>query len=132
MKIEEIERLSEFSIPIMIGKAFNIEQTKEFIELFFKAVDELKGNQNKESEDKSMLHNVTVIKAEEKVLEEYYVMRGIKEWHDNLGDVKKKRAVICDREIFQYPDTETIAQFLSESGADFVTVEHNYHFVRRD
>lgn len=82
--------------------------------------------QSKESEDKSMLHNVTITKTEEKELEEYYVMRGIKKQYDGLGSEKK--VVCCEREVSQYPDFGTIAQFLSDTGADFVSVEHNYRF----
>lgn len=80
----------------------------------------------RESEEKSMLHNVTVKHEENKVLEQYWVMRGIKQRHDGLGNEKK---VVClEREVSQYPDLETIAQFLSDSKADFVSVVQNYRF----
>lgn len=73
-----------------------------------------------------MLHNVTVKHEENKVLERYWVMRWIKKQYDGLGNEKK---VVClEREVSQYPDLETTAQFPSESKADFVSVVQNYRF----
>ena len=79
--------------------------------------------EEKESEGKSMLHKVTVTKTEEKVLEEYWVMRGIR---NNLREFSK--TVISEQECEHEPMYEEIAQFLAKSGADFVSVEHNYRF----
>lgn len=78
-----------------------------------------------ESEDKSMLHNVTVTKTEEKALEEYYVMRAVK--NSNFAPNKTKQ-VFKEKECNHYPESSEIAQFLSDTGANFVSVEHNYRF----
>lgn len=129
MKSEEIKRLSEFIIPIMIGQVLSIEQTKEFIELFSKAIDELKekSNQNKESEGKSMLHNVTVKHEENKVLEKYWLMRAIKDG-DMYGAPPTPKRVIAEKECTKEPTPQEIAQFLSGSESDFVSVVQNYRF----
>ena len=55
-------------------------------------------------------------------IEEYYVLRGIK---DN-GMCKK---VIKEKEFKNIPTTSDIAQFLESSKADFVSVETNYRFI---
>lgn len=72
-----------------------------------------------------MLHNVTVKHEESKVLESYYVMRGIKE-NDMPFEPSKK--VIKEQEIGHKPTPNEIAQFLSDSKADFVSVVQNYRF----
>lgn len=72
-----------------------------------------------------MLHNVTIKHEENKVLESYYVMRGIKE-NDMPFEPSKK--VIKERELDHKPTTNEIAQFLSDSKADFVSVVQNYRF----
>lgn len=79
--------------------------------------------EEKESEDKPMLHKVTVTKTEEKVLEEYYVMRGIR-----IIPCTNAKEVIKEEESNAQPTLQDIAQFLTNSGADFVSVEHNYRF----
>lgn len=83
------------------------------------------GKQNKESEDNPILHKVTVTKTEEKVLEEYFVMRAVK--NSNFAPNKTKQ-VFKEKECNQQPTHEEIAKFLSDAGADFVSVEHNYRF----
>ena len=79
----------------------------------------------KESEEKSMLHNVTIKHEENKVLEIYCVMRGIKE-SDTPFDPTKK--VIAEKKLDHKPTISEIAQFLSDSKADFVSVVQNYRF----
>lgn len=73
-----------------------------------------------ESEEKSMLHNVTV--SEDKVLEEYWVIRAIKEDYNN---VKK---VVGEMKCTNKPTLNEIAAFLKNSGGDFVSVVQNYRF----
>lgn len=66
-----------------------------------------------------MTYNVQITKTENKTLEEYWLMRGVKNKH---GEKK----VILEREFEHYPEKYEIAQFLVDSGADFVSVEHNF------
>ena len=73
-----------------------------------------------------MTHNVKVeshmVTTVGKILEEYWCMRGIKRINRSLS--------VCKEEETESEPTPTqIAQFLEDSGADFVTVEHNYRFV---
>lgn len=68
-----------------------------------------------------MLHNVAVI--ENKILEEYWCIRAIR---GNFNGTKK---VIGEMKCTNEPDLSDIAAFLKSSGADFVSVEHNYRFV---
>ena len=77
---------------------------------------------NKESEETTMKHKVTITTKEEKTVEEYWAMRGI----SDLQNIKK---VIAERETAEKPTLEEIAQFLAESQADFVAVSHNYRFA---
>lgn len=79
-------------------------------------------NINKESEDKPMQHNVTITKEENRVIEEYWCIRAIR-----ACDLKK--TVIDEKELDHNPTLQEIAQFLSETKADFVSVEHNYRFA---
>lgn len=84
-----------------------------------------------------MQHNVTITKEENRVIEEYWCMTarssvGIAEY-----DVKTRTSRDIGNEIIpngrkeldHEPTLEEIAQFLSETKADFVSVEHNYRFV---
>lgn len=100
------------------GKQFseNVRQTN-------KAIEELKRGISKLREDNLMLHNVTVTKTEEKVLEEYWCIRGVKE---NI--VTDAKSVIGEMKCTKEPTLNEIAVFLENSGADFVSVEHNYRF----
>lgn len=82
-------------------------------------------NQIKESEDNTMHHNVTIAKEENKVIEEYWVMRAVKE--DVILKGTKKQ-MFKERKSYKEPTIQEIAQFLSETQADFVSVERNYRF----
>lgn len=127
MTEKELERLDELSLPIA-GNVLYLELTKEFVELFCKAMEELEASakSEKESEEKSMLHNVTVKREENKVLEEFWVMRAVKE---GKLPFDFKKAVIDERKLDHEPSKSEIAQFLSDNGADFVSVVQNYRFV---
>ena len=72
-----------------------------------------------------MLHNVTVKHEENKVLEEFWAMRAVKE-AELPFDFKK--TVIGERKLDHEPSKNEIAQFLSDSGADFVSVVQIYRF----
>lgn len=72
-----------------------------------------------ESEEKSMLHSVTVKHEENKVLESCYVMCGTSD-----TGIRK-----VEKELDNEPTPYEIAQFLSDSGADFVSVVQNYRFA---
>lgn len=78
----------------------------------------------KESEDNTMLHKVTITKSEEKMLEEYWCMRAIKE-----NQMNRAKSVVKESECTKEPTLEEIALFLANSGGDFVSVEHNYRFA---
>ncbi len=79
-----------------------------------------------ESEEKSMLHNVTVKHEENKVLEEIWVMRAVKE---GKLPFDFKKTVIDERKLDHEPSKNEIAQFLSDTKADFVSVVQNYRFA---
>lgn len=102
-----------------------------------KAVEEaIKGLRKLESEEKSMLYNVSVKHEENKVLERYYVMvamrnNKIAEYdHETRStkDLGEGSRIMDKKEMGSEPTNDDIAQFLSDSGADFVTVEQNYRF----
>lgn len=80
-----------------------------------------------ESEGKSMLHNVTVKHEENKVLEKYWLMRAIKDG-DMYGQPPTPKRVISEKELDHEPTLQEIAQFLSDSKANFVSVVQNYRF----
>lgn len=92
--------------------------------------------ENKESEEKSMLHNVTVKHEENKVLEEFWVMyamknEGIAEYNQKTGVSKVlgvESCIVDKKELKEKPNKNEIAQFLSDSKADFVSVVQNYRF----
>ena len=85
--------------------------------------DYIKG---RESEGKSMLHNVTVKHEENKVLEEFWVMKAERTTEAVPGGVRKEWK---EMELDHEPTPDEIAQFLSDTGADFVSVVQNYRFV---
>lgn len=87
--------------------------------------DELSFWTSKESEKKSMLHNVAVKTSERKKLEQYWVARALKNSDMPFNYTK---TVIGEREFDHYPVPNEIAQFLSDSKADFVSVVQNYRF----
>lgn len=84
----------------------------------------------KESGEKSMLHNVTVKHEENKVLEKYWLMRAIKDG-DMYGEPPTPKRVISEKECTHEPTPQEIAQFLSDSKADFVSVVQNYRFENK-
>lgn len=78
-----------------------------------------------ESEEKSMLHNVTVKHEENKVLKEFWVMKTERTTETVPGGVRKEWK---EQELDHEPTPNEIAQFLYESKADFVSVVQNYRF----
>lgn len=137
MTEKEIKRLRELSLPIA-GNVLYIELTKEFVELFCKAMEELEASAKPENEieGKSMLHNVTVKYEENKVLEKYWEMVAKKEcevaeFNMKTGKstpMKKQIEDIKREESDHEPTPQEIAQFLSDSKADFVSVVQSYRF----
>lgn len=87
--------------------------------------DELSFWTSKESEEKSMLHNVTVKHEENKVLEKYWLMRAEKKEGEYPIPYSES---FKEKELGHEPTPEEIAQFLSDSKADFVSVVQNYRF----
>lgn len=138
MREKEIKRLRELSLPIA-GNVLYIELTREFVELFGKAIEELESNakSEKESEEKSMLHNVTVKHEENKVLEKYWEMIAKKECEVAEFNMKTRKSTPMKKQIEDIkreesdhePTPQEIAQFLSDSKADFVSVVQNYRFA---
>lgn len=91
-----------------------------------KAIEDGKNEWRKfESEGKSMLHNVTVKHEENKVLEKYWLMRAIKDG-DMYGEPPTPKRVVSEKECTHEPTPNEIAQFLSDSKSDFVSVVQNY------
>lgn len=129
MTEKEIKRLRELSLPIA-GNVLYLELTKEFVELFCKAMEELEDSakSEKESEEKAMLHNVTVKHEENKVLEEFWIMSAIKDGDMYGYPQPTPKRVISEKELDQEPTPDEIAKFLYESKADFVSVVQNYRF----
>lgn len=127
MREKDIKELRAISSPLMIEREVLIKPTKRFINLLVSALDEVESNakSEKESEEKAMLHNVTVKHEEDKVLEEFWVMRAVKE---GKLPFDFKKTVIDERKLDHEPSKSEIAQFLSDSKADFVSVAQNYRF----
>ena len=73
-----------------------------------------------------MLHNVTVKTSERKKLEQYWVVRALKNSDMPFNYTK---TVIGERELDHEPTPDEIAQFLSDSKADFVSLVQNYRFA---
>jgi len=124
---KDIKELRAISSPLMLEREVLIKPTKRFINLLTSALDEVESNakSEKESEEKSMLHNVTVKTSERKKLEQYWVARALKNSDMPFNYTK---TVIGEREFDHYPTPNEIAQFLYESHADFVSVVQNYRF----
>lgn len=78
-----------------------------------------------ESEEKSMLHNVTVKHEENKVLEEFWVMKAEKK--EGKYPIPYSES-FKEQELDHEPTPNEIAQFLDDSKADFVSVVQNYRF----
>ena len=74
-----------------------------------------------------MLHNVTVKHEESKVLERYWVMQATKKGAAKI-QVGYFDEILGEKELDHEPTPDEIAQFLSDSKADFVSVVQNYRF----
>ncbi len=81
MKEKDIKELRAISSSLMFEREILIKPTKRFIDLLISALDEVESNakSEKESKEKSMLHNVTVRKAERKKLSCRHLLLGLKE-----------------------------------------------------
>lgn len=130
MREKDIKELRAISYPLMFEREVLIKPTKRFINLLVSALDEVESNAKpeNESEEKSMLHNVTAKREENKVLEKYWLMRAIKDG-DMYGQPPTPKRVISEKELDHEPTPNEIAQFLSDSKADFVSVVQNYRFA---
>lgn len=106
------------------GKQFQeeVKRVNKTLEQVGKAIKKYQ-----KSEEKSMLHNVTVKHEESKVLEKYWLMRAIKDG-DMYGEPPTLKRVISEKECTHEPTPNEIAQFLSDSKADFASVVQNYRF----
>ena len=119
------------------------EQFRKDVRQANKAIEQaIKGiNQLKESEGKTMTHNVEITTTENKVIEEYWTMLAMGNTKEPsnvgkgvasipLGDIIGKNGFVKDKKELEHkPTLQEIAQFLSESKADFVSVEHNCRFA---
>lgn len=101
----------------------DVKQASKAIEQAGKAIKKYQ-----EREEKSMLHNVTVKHEENKVLEKYWFMRAIKDGDMYGYPQPTPKIVISEKECTHEPTPNEIAQFLSDSKADFVSVVQNYRF----
>lgn len=68
-----------------------------------------------------MKHTVEIIARKKKELEEYWLLRAIL-------DSGARKTVVKEKEIPCEPSMALIGSFLEESGASFVSVEHNYRW----
>lgn len=138
--LKDIKDLKAFNMPTSV-KLLDIEadfyiQNLDTLICYDTAVfDCLFNKLNKESKVNPMTHTVTIKKTEKRVIEEYWLMRGIKK--DFQADcmiscsgifMGKGDKILEEKESKTEPTLEQIAQFLSDSNADFVSVEHNYRF----
>ena len=127
MTVEEIKKLKslEFTIENTLkGDRIYISVNREFAELFRKALSELE-----ESEEKLMLHNVTVKHEENKVLAKCWEMEAAKLNYNTYAFPSMPVRCVRDRKYIDHePTANEIAQFLSDSKADFVSVVQNYRF----
>ena len=84
-----------------------------------------------------MQHNVTITTEENRVIEEYWIISSKKNSiisnRKSMSETEKiagyKCNSSCEKELDHNPTLQEIAQFLSETKADFVSVEHNYRFA---
>lgn len=104
------------------GKRFreDAKQASKTIEQAGKAIKKYQ-----ESEEKSMLHNVTVKHEESKVLEKYWLMRAEKK--EGKYPIPYSES-FKEKELDHEPTPQEIAQFLFDAKADFVSVVQNYRF----
>lgn len=63
-----------------------------------------------------------VITTKQRVMEEYWVIRGV-------FLTKEGKKVLKEKEFKRPPNIDEIAEFLNKSGADFASVEHNFRFA---
>ena len=98
----------------------DVKQASKAIEQAGKAIKKYQ-----ESEEKSMLHNVTVKHEENKVLEKYWLMRAEKK--EGKYPIPYSES-FKEQELDHEPTPDEIAQFLSDAKADFVSVVQNYRF----
>lgn len=101
------------------------EQFRKDVRQANKAIEQaIKGiNQLRESEGKTMTHNVEITTTENKVIEEYWVIKAYR----NLCPPTKELTV--SRESKTKPTYQEIAQFLSDTNTKSAWVEHNYRFA---
>lgn len=138
MREKDIKELRAISSPLMSEREVLIKPTKRFINLLVSALDEVESNakSENESEEKSMLHNVTVKHEENKVLEWVWVMIAMRnsklaeydQKTKTTKDLGEKSRVMDKKELSHAPTLDEIAQFLFNSKADFVSVVQNYRF----
>lgn len=138
MREKDIKELRAISSPLTFEREVLIKPTKRFINLLISALDEIESNakSENESEEKSMLHNVTIKHEENKVLEWVWVMIAMR--NSKLAEYDPKTRITKDlgeesrvmdkKELSHAPTLDEIAQFLSDSKADFVSVVQNYRF----
>lgn len=72
-----------------------------------------------------MKYNVIVKKSEEKVIQEYWLIKVVTDKNIDFSktiQISKEKA--CDHQ----PTPEEIAQFLFDTGSDFAIVEQRYRF----
>lgn len=127
MREKDIKELRAIISPLMLEREVLIKPTKRFINLLTSALDEVESNakSEKKSEEKSMLHNVTVKHEENKVLEKYWLLRAEKK--EGKYPIPYSES-FKEKELDHEPTPQEIAQFLYESHADFVSVVQNYRF----
>lgn len=141
--LDDVANLIPFSRETKVSIRFR-DRTKEtvfyygngnLIQVDSNKLDFWTGKENKESEEKSMLHNVTVKHEENKVLKEHCAMIARKEFpifehiaFNNEPIPEKVIKSIKMEELDHEPTPNEIAQFLSDSKADFVSVVQNYRF----
>ncbi|EOS47177.1 hypothetical protein C810_01493 [Lachnospiraceae bacterium A2] len=134
--LDDIADLIPFSGETKVSIRFG-DRTKEavfyygngmLIQVDSKELDFWVKKSEKESEEKSMLHNVTVKHEENKVLEEFWVMRATKTIGEGKYPIPYSES-FKEKELDHEPTPQEIAQFLSDSKADFVSVVQNYRFA---
>lgn len=122
--LNELEEIEKKKASDDLSRFFTPESVEKSVEHLQKYLSQ-EPPRKLESEGKLMLHNVTVKHEENKVLEEFWVMRAIKE---GKLPFDFKKMVIDERNLDHEPNKNEIAQFLSDSKADFVSVLQNYRF----
>lgn len=85
---------------------------------------------SKESEETTMKHKVTIATKEEKTVEEYWILTAM--YETCYGPNTKETHIGYEKKYDHSPTISEIAQFLSDSQADFVAASHNYRFAKGD